>query len=70
MGFLNSFVHILMYGYYAITAMGYRGRCYSLIKRNLTRIQMLQFTLMFVHSIQIIIHKIIIIIIIIMHIKV
>lgn len=53
MGFANSFVHVLMYGYYALTALGYRGGCYSFIKRNLTRIQMLQFILMFAHSTQV-----------------
>lgn len=42
-----------MYGYYAITAIGYRGSCYSFIKRNLTRIQMIQFVLMFAHSTQV-----------------
>lgn len=54
MGFTNSFVHILMYSYYALAACGPRVARYLWWKRYLTRIQMTQFVAMFVHSVQVI----------------
>ena len=53
MGFVNSFVHIVMYSYYALAAAGARGRVVTWLKKSTTKIQMIQFVLMIVHSLQI-----------------
>lgn len=53
MGFVNSFVHIIMYGYYALAAAGVHGRLVSWLKKSTTKIQMVQFVLMIFHSLQI-----------------
>ncbi|XP_062136211.1 elongation of very long chain fatty acids protein 4-like [Drosophila sulfurigaster albostrigata] len=42
---MNSFVHIIMYGYYSLSALGPRLHPYLWWKRYLTRLQLLQFTL-------------------------
>ena len=52
MGFLNSFVHVLMYSYYALAAAGARGRSFALLKKSITKIQMTQFVVMIAHSLQ------------------
>ncbi|RWR98932.1 elongation of very long chain fatty acids protein-like protein [Dinothrombium tinctorium] len=52
-GFLNSFVHIIMYTYFGLAAIGPRMNKYLWWKRYLTMIQMIQFILVFVHSFQI-----------------
>ncbi|XP_066965721.1 very long chain fatty acid elongase 7-like [Macrobrachium rosenbergii] len=50
MGFLNSFVHVVMYSYYLLAAMGPRIRPYLWWKKYITTIQMVQFVAMFIHS--------------------
>lgn len=50
MGFLNSFVHVLMYTYYLLSAMGPRMRPYLWWKKYITTVQMIQFTALFVHN--------------------
>ncbi|XP_047474110.1 elongation of very long chain fatty acids protein-like [Penaeus chinensis] len=50
-GFLNSFVHVVMYGYYLLAAMGPKVRPFLWWKKYLTTLQMVQFTVVFLHSI-------------------
>lgn len=45
-GFLNSFVHIFMYFYYMLAAMGPQYRKYLWWKKYITWIQLIQFTIM------------------------
>lgn len=49
---INNAVHVLMYAYYAVSALGPAYHRYLWWKRYLTTIQLLQFTLVFVHSAQ------------------
>lgn len=49
---LNSFVHIVMYFYYMIAAMGPKYQKYIWWKRYLTSFQMAQFVLIFTHQFQ------------------
>ena len=49
---LNSFLHILMYGYYGLSALGPHMQKYLWWKRYMTAIQMIQFVAIFVHSFQ------------------
>nr|XP_037277568.1 LOW QUALITY PROTEIN: elongation of very long chain fatty acids protein AAEL008004-like [Rhipicephalus microplus] len=48
--FINCFVHIVMYTYYALAAMGPEVRKYLWWKRYLTQFQMVQFVIGFVHA--------------------
>jgi elongation of very long chain fatty acids protein 7 len=48
---LNSFVHIVMYGYYAITAMGLTTIA-KMMKKSITTIQLTQFVIVMTHSFQ------------------
>lgn len=50
--FLNSFVHILMYIYYGLSAIGPHMNKYLFWKKHMTAIQMVQFIAIFVHSFQ------------------
>ncbi|NXU66946.1 ELOV4 protein, partial [Horornis vulcanius] len=49
-GMLNSFVHIFMYGYYALASLGPRMHRYLWWKRYLTILQMCQFVAIAAHS--------------------
>ncbi|ALC47357.1 CG2781, partial [Drosophila busckii] len=51
-GFLNTFVHIFMYAYYMLAAMGPKVQKYLWWKKYLTVLQMIQFVLVMVHSFQ------------------
>lgn len=51
-GFLNTFVHIIMYSYYLIAALGPQYQKYLWWKKYLTTIQMIQFVLVMVHAFQ------------------
>lgn len=51
-GLVNSFVHIIMYAYYLVAAMGPQYQKYLWWKSYLTLIQMIQFVMVFVHNIQ------------------
>ncbi|CAH1112769.1 unnamed protein product [Psylliodes chrysocephalus] len=51
-GFLNTFVHIIMYSYYLLAALGPRYQRYLWWKKYLTAIQMVQFILVMVHAFQ------------------
>ncbi|KAG4079957.1 hypothetical protein HA402_006269 [Bradysia odoriphaga] len=46
LGFLNSFVHIFMYFYYMVAAMGPKYRKFLWWKKYMTWIQLIQFTIM------------------------
>ncbi|XP_076251609.1 very long chain fatty acid elongase AAEL008004-like [Rhynchophorus ferrugineus] len=51
-GFLNTFVHIIMYTYYFIAALGPQYQKYLWWKKYLTAIQMVQFVLVMLHAFQ------------------
>lgn len=51
---LNSFVHIVMYFYYMVAAMGPKYQKYIWWKKYLTSFQMLQFIAIFTHQFQLI----------------
>lgn len=51
-GLLNTFVHIIMYTYYMLAAMGPQMRRYLWWKRYLTTLQMIQFVGIMVHAFQ------------------
>ncbi|KAJ8954320.1 hypothetical protein NQ318_005907 [Aromia moschata] len=53
-GFINSFVHIIMYTYYMLAAMGPRYQKFLWWKKYITTMQMLQFCIAFIHSSQLI----------------
>lgn len=50
-GFINSGIHVLMYSYYGLAALGPNRRL-SILKPYLTILQQVQFVLIFIHSIQ------------------
>ncbi|XP_076307424.1 very long chain fatty acid elongase AAEL008004-like isoform X2 [Tachypleus tridentatus] len=50
--FINSFVHVVMYIYYGIAAIGPHMYKYLWWKKYITTIQMVQFVMIFVHSFQ------------------
>jgi len=54
---MNSFVHIIMYGYYSLSALGPRLYPYLWWKRYLTRLQLLQFALGLVWGTQAIVSR-------------
>lgn len=49
---LNTFVHIVMYFYYMVAAMGPKYQKYIWWKKYLTSMQMVQFVMIFVHQFQ------------------
>lgn len=49
--FLNTFCHVLVYGYYGISALGPQMQPYLWWKRYLTQIQIGQFVVLVFHSI-------------------
>ena len=51
-GLLNSFVHVVMYSYYLLAAMGPKYQKYLWWNKHLTTMQMIQFGLVFMHSAQ------------------
>ena len=53
-GMCNTFIHIFMYLYYMCAAMGPQYAKYLVWKRQMTNMQMVQFIMIFVHSIQLI----------------
>ncbi|XP_063697840.1 very long chain fatty acid elongase AAEL008004-like [Culicoides brevitarsis] len=52
-GFINSIVHVIMYTYYMIAAMGPKYQKYLWWKKYITKIQLIQFVLGVVHFSQI-----------------
>lgn len=53
LGLVNSFIHIIMYTYYMLSSMGPHMNKYLWWKKHLTSVQLLQFTAVFFHSVQI-----------------
>lgn len=51
-GLLNTFIHIIMYSYYLLAALGPRMQRYLWWKKYLTALQMLQFIAIMVHAFQ------------------
>ncbi|KAL1498125.1 hypothetical protein ABEB36_008978 [Hypothenemus hampei] len=51
-GLLNTFVHIVMYFYYFLTALGPQVQKYLWWKKYLTTFQMVQFVIIMVHAFQ------------------
>ncbi|XP_015607877.1 elongation of very long chain fatty acids protein AAEL008004 [Cephus cinctus] len=49
---INNAVHVVMYGYYMLSAMGPEYQKYLWWKKHLTTVQLVQFFLVFVHSAQ------------------
>ncbi|XP_029730210.2 elongation of very long chain fatty acids protein 7 [Aedes albopictus] len=54
-GLLNTFVHIIMYAYYMLAAMGPKVQKYLWWKKYLTVLQMIQFVLVMLHAFQLLI---------------
>ncbi|KAM3962407.1 very long chain fatty acid elongase 7 isoform 1-T2 [Aphomia sociella] len=50
---LNTFVHIIMYFYYMVSAMGPKYQKYVWWKKYLTALQLVQFVLIFTHQLQV-----------------
>nr|XP_033335359.1 elongation of very long chain fatty acids protein AAEL008004-like [Megalopta genalis]XP_033335361.1 elongation of very long chain fatty acids protein AAEL008004-like [Megalopta genalis] len=53
LGLLNTFVHVVMYSYYLLAAMGPSMDKYLWWKKYLTIMQLIQFALVFLHNVQI-----------------
>ncbi|XP_025423403.1 elongation of very long chain fatty acids protein AAEL008004-like, partial [Sipha flava] len=51
-GFLNTFIHIIMYTYYLLAALGPHMQKYLWWKKYLTVLQMIQFIMVFLHASQ------------------
>lgn len=51
-GLLNTFVHIIMYAYYLLAALGPNVQKYLWWKKYLTTLQMLQFLAIMIHAFQ------------------
>merc|ERR1739838_1220287 len=49
-GMANSFVHVIMYAYYALTCLGPAVQKHLWWKRYLTKLQLIQFLLILAHS--------------------
>ncbi|KAJ8918566.1 hypothetical protein NQ315_013071 [Exocentrus adspersus] len=49
-GLINSFIHVIMYSYYLLAALGPQVQKYLWWKRYLTTMQLAQFCIMFVHT--------------------
>ncbi|XP_035429068.2 uncharacterized protein LOC118262067 [Spodoptera frugiperda] len=53
MGFLNSMVHVVMYTYYLIAGLGPQYQKYVWWKKHVTKMQLLQFSIVFVHNVSV-----------------
>ena len=51
-GFLNAFIHVVMYSYFFLASLGPQMKPYLGWKKYLTQMQMIQFAIIFVHSAQ------------------
>ncbi|RZF42955.1 hypothetical protein LSTR_LSTR004257 [Laodelphax striatellus] len=56
-GFLNSIVHIVMYGYYCLAALGPRFEKYLWWKKHLTKLQLVQFVLMMLYLVLLLVNQ-------------
>lgn len=55
-GFINSFVHIIMYAYYGLAALGPEYHKYLWWKKYITTLQLTQFCVAFLHSFQLLLY--------------
>ncbi|KAF5298124.1 hypothetical protein FQA39_LY02548 [Lamprigera yunnana] len=55
-GVINSFVHIIMYTYYMLAAMGPKYQKYLWWKKYITTLQLSQFCIAFIHSMQLLVY--------------
>lgn len=55
-GLVNTFVHVLLYGYYYLASLGPEVQKYLWWKKYLTRIQLIQFCMVFIHNSQLFIY--------------
>lgn len=55
-GMINSFVHVIMYFYYMMSAMGPKYQKYLWWKKYITTLQLLQFCVAFLHSMQLLMY--------------
>ena len=53
LGVINSFIHIIMYTYYMLSAFGPQVQKYLWWKKYLTSLQLVQFTIILFHSAQV-----------------
>ncbi|CAH1154318.1 unnamed protein product [Phaedon cochleariae] len=53
LGLINSFIHVIMYAYYFLSSLGPQYQKYLWWKRHLTKMQMVQFCIIFVHNFQV-----------------
>ncbi|XP_058459704.1 elongation of very long chain fatty acids protein 7 [Malaya genurostris] len=53
LGVINSFIHVCMYAYYMLAAMGPKVQKYLWWKRYLTVMQIIQFIIVFYHTVQV-----------------
>lgn len=53
LGMINSFIHIIMYGYYFVSSLGPQYQKYLWWKKHLTTMQMIQFCIIFIHNTQV-----------------
>lgn len=54
---LNSFIHLLMYTYYGVAALGPKYQKYLWWKKYMTKMQIIQFVLVTIHSTQLLLLK-------------
>ncbi|XP_041976554.1 elongation of very long chain fatty acids protein AAEL008004 [Aricia agestis] len=50
LGVINSFIHIIMYGYYLVAGLGPEYQKYLWWKQHLTSLQLIQFVMIFTHN--------------------
>ncbi|PRD28229.1 UNVERIFIED_CONTAM: Elongation of very long chain fatty acids protein [Trichonephila clavipes] len=55
--FLNSFVHVIMYGYYGVAALGEKYKKYLVWKKYMTYLQLAQFVCVLVYAVSLIVNK-------------
>ncbi|XP_058806719.1 elongation of very long chain fatty acids protein AAEL008004-like [Phymastichus coffea] len=55
LGLINSFIHVLMYTYYMLSAFGPNMQKFLWWKRHLTSLQLVQFTIIFFHNLQVLV---------------
>ncbi|XP_075971069.1 very long chain fatty acid elongase 7-like [Anticarsia gemmatalis] len=54
-GFVNCFVHVIMYSYYFIAGLGPKYQKYLWWKKHVTTLQLAQFVLLFFHNLSVIV---------------
>ncbi|XP_067008093.2 very long chain fatty acid elongase AAEL008004 [Anabrus simplex] len=57
LGLINTFVHVIMYTYYLLAALGPQYQKYLWWKKYLTTLQMIQFVIVFLHNAQLLVYE-------------